>query len=78
MMNQECKNTLRVAAVVFLLYLCLFLVYQPRVVRYSEDVTIRYTRMGEIHVNHPPGYRITIWYQDIERGINVRLLVLPW
>jgi hypothetical protein len=58
--------------------LCLYLVLQPRVERHNEALTIINTRIGELDVNHPPGHRVTIWYQNIKRGINVRMLVLPW
>ena len=54
------------------------LLLNPHVIRHDEALTIIDTRAGEIDINHLPGYRATIWYQDIERGVNVRLLVSPW
>jgi len=57
---------------------CLLLLLNPHVIRHDEALTIIDTRAGEIDINHLPGYRAAIWYQDIERGINVRLLVSPW
>jgi hypothetical protein len=34
--------------------------------------------IGETDLQHPAGHKTTFWYQDAERGINVRLLVRPW
>ncbi len=57
---------------------CLLLLLNPHVIRHDEALTIIDTRAGEIDINHPPGHRPTVWYQDIERDVNVRLLVSPW
>lgn len=71
------RRTLTVMlALLFAVYLYLFLLLRPRIFRHAPEVTIIDTRAGEIDINHPPGFRTTIWYQDIERGINVRLLVI--
>ena len=49
-----------------------------RLIRHSEALATIDTRIGQIEINHPPGHRITVCYQDIEHEINVRLLVLSW
>ena len=73
---EKLKAAVRVAAVILAIYLCFFLVIQPRLIRHDEVLTIINSRIGEIDINHMPGHKTTIWYQD--RGINVRLLVWPW
>ena len=34
-------------------------------------------KFGEIDVNHWPGYRTVIWWQDTHYTVNVRLVSLP-
>jgi hypothetical protein len=51
--------------------------WQPRLALHDEDLTIIRTSIGELDVNHPPGHRGTIWWQEPGQGVNVRLLVLP-
>ena len=64
--------------IIALLCLVLSAFLDPHVIRNDETLTIIETRLGELDINHPDGHRVTIWYQDVNRGINVRLLVLPW
>jgi hypothetical protein len=56
--------------------LCLFVLLRPQVIWNSEIVTIIDTRLGELDIHVWPDGPITIWYQNIDRGINMRLLVL--
>jgi hypothetical protein len=73
------ERALRIMLVLLVVvWVFLFVMLRPRLLRHSEVLTIIDTRVGEIDINHVPGHSTTIWYQDMERGINVRLLLLPW
>lgn len=71
------RAILLLVAITLIVFAGTLVLIQPPLALQDKSLTIIRTRIGELDVNHPRGYRTTIWWQEPGYGINARLLVLP-
>jgi hypothetical protein len=71
------RSTLLLVAITLVVFAGTLVLIRPSLASHDEFLTIIRTRVGELDVNHLPGHRATIWWQEPDHGINARLLVLP-